>query len=292
MEFKRLGLKDLSLCRPYFNLITDYQTCDYTVGGTFMWRDYFKMEYAIEQGVLYTRLYNEKGERFYNLPIGKDFEEGLKVLKNQAKLDGEPLKFCTVPSSQLEKIQAVCDCEVYEQEIFADYLYLSEDLISLRGKKFSPQRNLISQFNRNNPNYSAVTIDGQNVQLIKEFLDKNFCVSNAKSDFEREEIIKTKEALDNLPNFNFVGLALKSEDKIIGFSLGEIVGDVLFYHVEKADKTVKGAYKKLCNLFVCEFACGVKFVNREEDMGDLGLRKSKLDYNPVKILKKYVVEIK
>ena len=36
---------------------------------------------------------------------------------------------------------------------------------------------------------------------------------------------------------------------------------------------------------------GVRLVNRQEDMGLEGLRKSKLSYRPVKMVKKYVIRI-
>ena len=79
---------------------------------------------------------------------------------------------------------------------------------------------------------------------------------------------------------------------LAGFSLGEIVGDTLFTHIEKADRDYEGCYQMLVAQFAQHFVRdGVHFINREDDTGDLGLRTSKLSYHPVALLEKYTVTI-
>ena len=81
-------------------------------------------------------------------------------------------------------------------------------------------------------------------------------------------------------------------DLAAGFSLGEIVGDTLFTHIEKADRDYEGCYQMLVAQFAQHFVRdGVHFINREDDTGDLGLRTSKLSYHPVALLEKYTVTI-
>ena len=83
-----------------------------------------------------------------------------------------------------------------------------------------------------------------------------------------------------------------SPDYVAGFSLGEIVGDTLFTHIEKADRDYEGCYQMLVAQFAQHFVRdGVHFINREDDTGDLGLRTSKLSYHPVALLEKYTVTI-
>ena len=77
-----------------------------------------------------------------------------------------------------------------------------------------------------------------------------------------------------------------------GFSLGEVLGDTLFIHIEKADREIFGAYQMLVSQFAQAYAGeGVSFLNREDDVGDPGLRTSKLSYHPVALLEKYVVTV-
>ena len=89
-----------------------------------------------------------------------------------------------------------------------------------------------------------------------------------------------------------VGGLLKTEGKIIGLSIGEILGDTLFVHVEKSLREVQGAYPLLVREFAkCFAADSVNFINREEDDGNEGLRTSKMSYHPVKLLEKYLVTV-
>ena len=82
------------------------------------------------------------------------------------------------------------------------------------------------------------------------------------------------------------------EGKIVAFSVGEIVGDTLFVHIEKALKEYEGSYQVMVREFaVHEATDEVTYINREEDIGDLGLRTSKLSYHPVRLLAKYFVTV-
>ena len=98
--------------------------------------------------------------------------------------------------------------------------------------------------------------------------------------------------LDHLTEYGLVGGMLLVDEQIVGFSLGEVVGDTLFTHIEKADRDYLGCYQMLVSQFAQQFATGgVEFINREDDAGDLGLRTSKLSYHPVALLEKYTVTV-
>ena len=83
---------------------------------------------------------------------------------------------------------------------------------------------------------------------------------------------------------------MEIDGEAVGFTVGDIVGDTLFVHVEKCLRDISGVYEATTNAFLKRHVTdAVKFVNREEDMGIEGLRKAKLSYNPVKLLDKYFV---
>ena len=42
MPFQKMTIDDIPVIAPYFRFVTT-NTCDFTVGGMFMWRDYFHM---------------------------------------------------------------------------------------------------------------------------------------------------------------------------------------------------------------------------------------------------------
>ena len=80
--------------------------------------------------------------------------------------------------------------------------------------------------------------------------------------------------------------------RVAGFSAGEIVGDTLIIHIEKADIAYEGIYQVLVNEYAkCFVTPDVRYINREEDVGDEGMRRSKESYHPVRLLEKYLVRI-
>ena len=88
------------------------------------------------------------------------------------------------------------------------------------------------------------------------------------------------------------GAVLRAEGEIIGLTLGEIYKDTVIVHTEKALKEVAGAYQTLALGYQKMMPDTVKYINREEDMGLMGLRRSKLSYSPIRLDYKYTLKLK
>ena len=75
------------------------------------------------------------------------------------------------------------------------------------------------------------------------------------------------------------------------FTLGTYLKEekTAYIHVEKANPDIRGLYPFLNQQFLINCFPDAEFVNREDDMGLEGLRKAKLSYNPLKLIKKYTV---
>ena len=59
---------------------------------------------------------------------------------------------------------------IEEQKEFADYIYLTEDLIRLKGNKFSKKRNLIHQFTREYLRKGRVSVEDIHKEHVDECL--------------------------------------------------------------------------------------------------------------------------
>ena len=132
----------------------------------------------------------------------------------------------------------------------------------------------------------------EDVPQVKGFLDRYASRWDKAAASFHEDIAKTHEILDHFCTYDLLGGILIAEGEIAGFSLGEVVGDTLFTHIEKADRDFEGSYQMLVAQFAQHFAGDeVAFINREDDTGDPGLRTSKLSYHPVALLEKYTVTV-
>ncbi len=291
MNFKQIELKDLETIRPYFSKLKS-RTCDYTTGSMGMWRQYSNIEFALEDGVFYPRMRNKENVSSYLMPIGEDACHAIKTLYDRENVDGK-MKFSGIPECYVEDFKNVLDvAEVKEQVIYFDYLYLATDIGEMKGKKYSGQRNQINHFQRNVVSWDYKDIKDVPISDVMDFFTRTYCQEiEIVAETQREENSRVIEVLNNMDIYQMVGGVLYADGGIIGFSLGEIVGDTMFTHIEKADRSYSGSYQMIVQQFSSAYMDAVTYINREEDMGDPGLRTSKQSYHPIELLKKYVIEV-
>lgn len=291
LEFKKVTLEDYEIIKAFYEAYPARQ-CDRSTGATVMWRDYYDNHYAIFDGTIIFSS-NFTGDICFTYPIGRNVAGMLDELENYCRANNIPMTVCSVNKTELPFILAKYpDCEYSADRDWFDYLYEKEPMLLLAGRKYGTPRNHINKFKKLYPDYSFRRITENDVPKLVEFT-KSFSFNSEKDESAMQELEICIEVLENLNKYNMLGGYLELNGKIIGYSLGEIIGDTLFDHIEKADVTYHGAYQMLTNSFLKEFAAdaSVKFVNREEDCGDEGLRKSKLSYHPVELIEKNTVKI-
>jgi len=339
LVFKKLTLDCVETLRPYFTN-NECRICDCTVGGTFIWRDYHKTEYAVENGCLYIKvgypvpafapprvagaallamndMKNSPAsvDRHHpvsdmiptsggipasgsitasgNIPVSSRAREAYERIIKHCALRGEAARLCSVSETVLESVLMMYPgSKVSTNRDWSDYLYLSEDLVNLSGRKFAGQRNHINRFSREYHTWSFDDITSDNISDARAYIEKFAREFEKDSPVYMEGNKKTLEVLDNLELFKQIGGVLSVGGKIVGVSLGEVTNDTLYVHAEKADTSYYGSYPMLMNQFAKRFATdGIKYINREEDDGVEGLRISKTSYHPVEMLDKYLVEL-
>lgn len=292
LQFTKLELKHVPLIRPFFQM-QQRRLCDCTIGSTMMWRDYFDNCFAIEENTLVFRSRYLDGKYAFTYPIGPNSEQMVERVEEYCRQEKIDLEFCTVTPFDLEKLKERWpDAQVEENRDWFDYLYDSQDIVEFSGKKYAHQRNHIRRFERECPDWTFERMGVEQVDEVRAFYRELIDRRSKEGDTAREEEEKVFEVLDHYEEYNFLSGILRAGGKIVGLSMGEIVRDTLFVHIEKADTEYSGVYQKLVNCYAREFVNPeVRFINREEDVGDPGLRKSKLSYRPVKLLEKYTVRV-
>ncbi len=292
LEFKKLELEHIPLIRPFF-LQQDRRICDCTAGSTLMWRKYFDNCFSLVEDTLVFRSRYPGGPFAFTVPIGKDPERLLDLTEEYCRENGLALRFCTVTPNDLELLRSRWPrLTVEENRDWYDYLYESRDIVEFAGRKYAAQRNHIHRFERDCPDWSFERMTADHVEEVRAFY-RQFLQERAKeAAMAQAEVGEIIEVLDHFAEYAFLGGILRVGGEIVGISMGEIVRDTLFVHIEKADVRYSGVYQKLVNCFAREFVTDeVRYINREDDTGDPGLRKSKLSYRPIALLEKYVVQV-
>ena len=291
MEFKKLEFSDLELIRKYYTEYTN-MTCDRTIGGSFMWRDYFYTMYSLLDETLVMKCIKD-GETVFCFPMGKEVDKALLAIEEYCRTEGISPEFVSLSKDEMEYLKnRYPNATVTENRDWSDYLYLTTDHANFTGRKFTTQRNHINKFMRAYENWEFKKIDKDTLKDVKTFYadyEKRFA-KGEKTAIEEQE--KTNEVLGKYEMYGFIGYVLYVNDRVVGFSIGEILGDVMFIHVEKADKDMEGVNTMLVMQFAKQFEGKVTYLNREEDVGDMGLRYSKTKYRPIDMVYKYEVNFK
>jgi len=268
------------------------RTSDYTIGANFMWRDFYDTSFAIYEGMI---LYKVKflNRTSFTYPVGNgSFSKAMDALIDYCRSNYLPLWFCTVPEEVIPLLtdQYNGTIPATPSRDWADYLYRAEDLAQMAGRRYSGQRNHINKFKRLYPNYKYHEITPDNIDRVIKFLE-DYQVHHGKDNkLAQEELRRTLEILPYIFKFKLLGGFLEVEDQIVAMSVGEIIQDTLYCHIEKANRDYPGSYQMIVREFARHNVTeNVKYINREEDVGDEGLRKSKLSYHPIKLLDKYCV---
>lgn len=289
INFQKLELVHIPLLKAYFSHVTT-RLCDTTLGGAVMWRNGFETDFALVDDILFLRSRPDEKSAAFTVPMG-DFQRGVRLLQEHCKETGEPLRFCSVAEEEKDRLlELLPGFTATASRDWFDYLYEAEKLSTLAGKKLAGQRNHRNFFLKTHTDWCFEEICDENLPEVQAFFD-SFCSENQKdSEYFHHEVAAVHEVLQNREAYGFVGGLIRAEGKICAFSFGERIGDTLFVHIEKADRQVRGAYQMMVSEFVTHFAGDAEFVNREEDVGDPGLRYAKEAYHPHALLAKYIVE--
>lgn len=297
LHFKPLREEDIDIIRPYL-AASDTRTCDYTIGGIVMWAEYFDYSYCIYGDTLFIKGVTEDDvtRPAFSLPVGKmAFEDAVNLLRNHCRATGdEPLTFSAVPEVYIAPLELLGATKIEPLEDWSDYLYEAQALATLSGKKLGKKRNHVNRFALENPDFKFEPLTKDILPEVISFFEATHLPLSkpAIADVEREQVLRVLRHIDHFP---FMGAVLSTPTHgIVAFTLGEVLGDTLYVHIEKMNHEINGAGETVNKLFA-EYVTGhcpeVRYINREEDVGDPGLRHAKESYHPTAKLLKFNVEM-
>lgn len=292
LEFKRMGSDVLSF-KNYFEK-SPVQFCDLSVGVRYMWKDAFAIDYCFYGDTLIMKESVDGLEDAFYYPIGDDVDGALCAMEKHCLEKFIPLRFCCIDNYHTAELcKRYANATVYNEREWSDYIYDANKFKTYSGKKLSGQRNHVNKFKRLYPDYVFRKIEEKDIPAVKEFLEELNKPSEVSMWTESAEEEAIGEYIDNMFKIGQFGGVIEVDGNIVALSIGEVVNDTLIVHVEKGNKAYDGVYPTMAQEFAKAFAGeGVKYINREEDCGDNGLRISKLQYQPIEVKEKNVIVVK
>ena len=281
---------------------------DYTFPNIYNWRCTYNTQIARADGWLVVRC--GLRDPYYLFPAGSgDIKLVIEEMISDA--DARGCKFLLRGVEAAPK--ALLEAEFPGRFSFSedrgsfDYLYTREKLAGLSGKKLHQKRNFINRFLSECSDWSYEPISARNIGECLEMNDEWCRLNHCPADgIEPEAAAPEKEpdnglgqeqcavhsALNHFFELNMIGGALRVNGKIVAFTAGEVYhGNCVMVNIEKAFLEPDGCYAMINNQFARSLPENILYLNREDDVGDEGLRRAKLSYNPDILVEKYDVTL-
>ena len=232
----------------------------------------------------------------FTYPIGapEDVKHAIDFLKEYSEEKGAPFQLYHVTEPQFEQLEEWYPgrFEIEYNRDVADYVYESEKLATLSGKKLHGKRNHINKFKTTFEDWKYETLTPENAedcfQMALKWREQNGC---DEDDEKNAEMCVTLNSLRLQKELELIGGVLRVSGEVIAFTIGEPISeDTFVVHIEKAFADVQGAYPMINQQFVEHECMNYKYINREEDTGAEGLRKAKLSYRPAFLVEKGIVK--
>lgn len=279
LQTKPLTTTEIPLLREFLGR-HPRQACDYTILNLMAWGKIYNNQYAIWKDHLV--IINPKyGYVLYPVGPGLSSPE-LEELIETYRQDNADAELIIIPEDWPTRNPDLEDhFDLQAPRDWEDYVYSTERMVKLSGKKLAKKKNLISQFLRAYPDYHVLPVTKDRGEMIIRFTEKWKRERSAEGIYLNTEfraIQNTLEMWDELPA---EGILICLDHKIAAYSIfSPQTEDMATVHFEKFDPDKKGS-AQLINWETAKYLQPrYKWINREQDIGLEGLRQAKLSYAP------------
>ncbi len=254
---------------------------EFTFAGLYLFRTHY--EYRVSRtrcGKLVIHGVRD-GRRFVSMPCG--FPESPEELRELVTAH-DYLKNASETDVQMHRslFEASGYGVVADRNNF-DYLYSAADIADLRGKKLHKKRNHVNGFLKEYA-HAERPLDDQTVHDALSVLE-----TWREGREDEGDYAESKEAVTRFDQLGLSGMVVYVDGAPVAFAVGEpLVTDYMYVvHVEKAVPGYRGAYQFVNKAFAEELVKRYEVINREQDLGEPGIRQAKMTYRPCGFVEKY-----
>lgn len=286
LEFHPLTISDQEAVRSV-TLAAGRRNCSFTFANLVGWQFRFNTEVCVCHDVVLLR-FDLNGHRAYMLCMkGSPDVRLIELLCADAASCQSDLLLMgledTVASRLLELFPDKASVEPRRNQY--DYIYLRQELAEVKGKKLKAKRNHINKFLADHPDYVYKELSEdcfeECLRLTKRWGNAVCLEFPSYAESVKAEQTCMERVMSHWGDLHMVGGCVYAEGRMVAFSYGSAVtNDTFDVCVEKADRSVDGAFSIINQQFASHLPGQFVYVNREEDMGLEGLRKAKLSYHP------------
>ncbi len=208
----------------------------------------------------------------------------------------EPLNMFLIDSTFLDALKTIPgftdEFDIVDDRDSYDYIYDGEKLRTLSGKTYHKKKNHLNSFlKKYDGQYEYKTLDCSNITEIEAF--HNTWLDDRDYEDKHNSIHLEENGIHRL--FRNCGLidceigGVYIDNRLEAYTIGSYAPDIqcAFIHIEKANINIPGLYNFINQQFLIHAFPKAKTVNREDDLGQEGLRKAKLSYQPIRLETKY-----
>ena len=258
-------------------------SCKYSFLGLWAWKEPEKTEIFLDENICWL-----KNRRGILSPVCEPKQDWVKMI---LKYFPEGVELNEVPEELAFELSSLIGAQAKELRSEWEYVYSIKDLIELKGRDYSQKRAHIKIFEEKYKCAYAPLLEEDFDELImfqNKWLERNKGgLMSPVLDEENKAIMKT---LENWGDFPLFGACVKIDGCITAYTIAEELNrETIDIRFEKAFSEYEGIYQFLNKTFLSRQAKNYIWVNREEDMGDEGLREAKLSYHPARYEKKYIL---
>jgi hypothetical protein len=227
------------------------------------------------------------GTRYCLMPLGGNASAACDLLLDAG------LDMYGVDEALSARFLNVENYEITEDRDSFDYLYLREELATLPGNRFHKKKNRVNYFAARHT-HAVHMFSEQHLCGCLQLLDEWGRVAEVEGNRSFGlEMDATADALAQADTLGLEGVVVTVEGAVRAFAVGERLNrDTAVCHFEKADHFMEGLSQLVNREFARLLFSDCRYVNREQDLGEPGLRNAKLSYHPVELIRKFRVRRK
>ena len=289
IQFQKLNPQEKAAYDEYL-LNCGQRGCEYNFANLYLWGR--QKAAFLEDSLVFFSQFNQRSVYLFPLCRG-DLKNTIDAIIHDSQVRGIPCRLTSLTHEDCAALEALYPNKFrfhHDRNSF-DYIYNIEDLATLKGKKFQKKRNHLNKFKQLHPDYRLEPLTDENTPQVEDLLRRWYAHKlelDPSGDYYMEQVAISR-ALRHRQELDMEGLVLMDGDELLAMTLGTwLAANTFDVQFEKAID--ESAYVAMCSGFaghLMEKYPDLQFLNREDDLGIEGLRKSKLAYNPVTLIEKH-----